>query len=241
MNAAVNATRQILVINPNGNAQVTARVQQCADRVLSAGCTALAVHSEGSPHSIETLADRLLAEPLAIKLLSQRRGFDAYVMACFDDIAVKEARQFLTAPVVDCVEASVTMARLYTGRFAIVTTVESMVPGIRSLIETLGAADQCTVRAAGIGVASAASSDTGASARLDDTIEIARTVDRAGAIILGSGGLTGRGPELSRRHGLPVIDCIEAAVLLADAASRGRVQASPPQHAAESLASLIGR
>lgn len=228
MISTLTATRRILVVNPNGNAQVTARVQQSADRILSADCRGFAVHSDKSPLSIETPADRILAEPFAIELLSQRRGFDAYVMACFDDIAVKAVRQFLTAPVVDCVEASVTMARLYAGRFAIVTTVETMVPGIRSLIETLGARDQCTIRAAGIGVASAASDDAEANARLDDTIEIARTVDGAGAIILGSGGLTGRGQELSRRHGLPMIDCIEAAILLAEAASRGNVSYDKP-------------
>ncbi len=225
MTITVNAARRILVVNPNGNAEVTARVQQSANRVLGPNSTALVLHSDESPRSIETPADRILAEPLAIELLSQRREFDAYVMACFDDIAVKAARQLLTAPVVDCVEASITMARLYAGRFAIVTTVESMVPGIRSLIETLGAREQCTVRAAGIGVALAASDDDEASDRLDDAIKIARAVDGAGAIILGSGGLTGRGPELSRRHGLPMIDCIEAAILLADAASQVSVRA----------------
>ncbi|MCL4676391.1 MAG: aspartate/glutamate racemase family protein [Pararhodobacter sp.] len=211
--------RRLLIVNPNGNPEITAKVQACADRVLDADCQALAIHPAGSPHSIETRADRALAEPLALALLSQHRGFDGYVMACFDDIAIDPARRFLTAPIIDAVEASIVAARRLAGRFAIVTTVDSMVPGIRALIDRHGATDQCTVRAAGVGVAAAAAGDAETLARLDEAIVRARQIDGAEAIILGSGGLTGHARRLSERHGLPVIDCIEAAVILAQTAS----------------------
>lgn len=219
-NSSPHPQRRILVVNPNGNPEVTARIQRSADRVLGPDCKALAIHPTHSPRSIETLADRNCAEPHAVELLAQRQDFDAYVMACFDDIAVSAARQFLKAPVVDSVEASVAVARLYAARYTIVTTVEAMVPGIQALIATLGAAEQCTVRAAGIGVAAAAAGDPKALQLLDETIEVARNVDGARAIILGSGGLTGHGASISRRHGLPIIDCVEAAILMADMASR---------------------
>ena len=183
------APRRILVVNPNGNPDVTAR---------------------DSPRSIETPEDRRNAEPEAIKLLSQSPGFDAYVMACFDDIAIKEGRRILTAPIVNTVEASVSFARMLAKRFAIVTTVDTMVPGICGLLETLGAAKQCTVRAAGISVAAAASDDADSDWLLDQTIRQARDADGAGAIILGSGGLTGKARILADRHRIPVIDCIEA-------------------------------
>ncbi|ETX27300.1 aspartate/glutamate racemase family protein [Roseivivax isoporae] len=214
------APRRLLVVNPNANPRVTARVQASADRVLGPDCVALAVQPSEGPEAIETLADRRRAEPHALDLLSRHRGYDGYVMACFDDIAVGAARRFLRAPVVDAVEASLAVARLFAPRFGIVTTVETMVPGIRALVEAMGVAGQCSVRAAGIGVSSAAAGGDETDARLDATIETARNMDGAGAIVLGSGGLTGRAAALSARHGLPVIDCIEAAVLLADAAAR---------------------
>ena len=217
------ALRRILVVNPNGNPDVTARVQRTANGVIGNGCIAVAVNPADSPRSIETPEDRRNAEPEAIKLLSQSPGFDAYVMACFDDIAIKEGRRILTAPIVNTVEASVSFARTLAKRFAIVTTVDTMVPGICGLLETLGAAKQCTVRAAGTSVAAAASDDADSDWLLDQTIRQARDADGAGAIILGSGGLTGKARILADRHRIPVIDCIEAGVLMAEAASRFRV------------------
>lgn len=213
------APRRILVVNPNSNSEVTARVQESADRVLGDRSIALAVNPENCPRGIQTPEDRHHAEPQAIELLSRNLGYDAYVMACFDDIAIKAARNLLNAPVVDTVEASIAFARLHANRFAIITTVSTMVPGIRTLIGTLGASGQCAVRAAGISVASAASEDAKSGVLLNEAIEMARTIDGAEAIILGSGGLTGKARALSERHNLPVIDCIEAAVLMADAAS----------------------
>lgn len=218
--APESTQRRLLIINPNSNQEVTEKTQLTADSILGQDCQALVLHPENSPHSIETLAHRKIAEPLALDLLSQHQGYDGYVMACFDDIAVKAARRFLNVPVVDTVEASITIARLYESKFTIVTTVEAMVPGIKSLVEELGASSQCTVRAAGIGVANAAAGDPEALQRLDETIINARNIDGAKVIILGSGGLTGQGKRLTEKHGIPVIDCLEAAIRLADMASK---------------------
>lgn len=206
---------RLLVVNPNANPTVTAQVQRSADRVLGHGWIAQAINHEDSPHSIQTPADRNLAEPYAIDLLSRNQGYDAYVMACFDDIAVHAGRRFLRAPVVDPVEASVAIARQVAHRFTIVTTVETMVPGIQLLLDSLGAGAQCTVRAAGVSVSAAAAGTTKVIEQLNHTMEMACDVDGAEAIILGSGGLTGHAALLRERYGLPVIDCIEAAVLLA--------------------------
>lgn len=210
-----NRHRRLLLVNPNGNAAVTAQVQYSAQRVLGPDWQARTINPAQSPLSIQTLADRMLAEPFAVDLLSQNQGYDAYVMACFDDIAVRAGRQFLKAPVVDPVEASVAIARLCAPRFTIVTTVQTMVPGILALLDTLGGRARCNVRAAGISVADAAQATPEAMAQLDETVELARNIDGAQAIILGSAGLTGQAATLARRYGLPVIDCIEAAVLMA--------------------------
>ncbi|MFN4098520.1 MAG: aspartate/glutamate racemase family protein [Pararhodobacter sp.] len=212
--------RRLLIVNPNGNPLVTARMQECADRVLGPDCTARAVHPMDSPMAIESPADRALAEPLALALLARNKGYDGYVMACFDDIAVAPARKFLTAPVIDAVEASIAAARGLATRFAIVTTVETMVPGIQRVLRRLGAAGECSVRASGISVAEAAAGEADVLSRLDDAIARARDEDGAQVIILGSGGLTGKAGRLSQKYGLPVIDPIDVAVRMADAASK---------------------
>lgn len=214
------STRQILIINPNSNQEVTKRIQKTADRILESDCKALVLHPSQSPNAIETLAHRKIAEPLALDLLSQHQGYDGYVMACFDDIAIKASRRFLKVPVVDTVEASINLARLYESKFTIVTTVEAMVPGICSLIHSLGASHQCTVRAAGIGVAEAAAGEPNTLQKIDETIIKARNIDGAKVIILGSGGLAGHADRLTKLHGIPVIDSIEAAIRVAEMASK---------------------
>ncbi len=213
--------RCILIVNPNGNPEVTARIQDCADRVLGPDSRALVIQPKESPYSIETPADRACAEPLVLDLLAQNHGYNAYVIACFDDIAVTPARRCMSMPVIDAVEAAILAARALVWRFSIVTTVDTMVPGIQALVDRYGASGQCTVHAAGVGVAAAAEGKPEALSRLNAAIIQAREIDGAEAIILGSGGLAGHAARLSLEHGLPVIDCIEAAIMRADSKARG--------------------
>lgn len=214
----VAAARRLLIVNPNSSAEVSRLVQKTALSVLPREVAVQVIQPATGPLAIQTLADRRVAEPLALDLLAAHADHDAYVMACFDDIALDQARRFLKVPVVGAVEASVAMARLFARRFAVVTTVETAVPGICSVLEGLGAAGQCAVRAAGVGVTEAADGGGSGDARIDEAIERARNIDGAQAIILGSAGLTGRAGDLSRRHRIVVIDAMEAAVRLAVAA-----------------------
>ena len=220
------AHRRLLIVNPNSNPAVTALAAQSAARILRAETTATSIESANAPMSIETLADRHLAEPLAIELLSQHAGYDAYVMACFDDIALMESRKFLDGPIVGSAEAALAIARCFSPRVAIITTVETMVPGIRALLRDLGAESWCSVYAAGIGVADAADGGASVDARIDAAIQTARDLDGAGAIILGSGGHAGRAQDLARKHKIPVIDSIAAAAGMAELAARLTLGAS---------------
>lgn len=208
---------RLLIVNPNSSAEVSRLIRLTTQSVLPADVTARVIQPKAAPPAIQTLADRRIAEPLALDLLAAHADHDAYVMACFDDIALDQARRFLKVPVVGAVEASVAMARLFARRFAVVTTVEGAVPGICSVLQCLGAAEQCSVRAAGIGGAQAADGGAAIAAQLDRAIERARNIDGAHAIILGSAGLTGRAAELTIRHRIVVIE-VEAAVRLAVAA-----------------------
>lgn len=215
MRAQGTGQQRILIVNPNSNPAVTAQIKASALKVLGSYCQADVIHIPNSPFAIENRQDRDIAEPLVIAALRQHAGYDAYVMACFDDIGAAQARQFIDVPIVDAVTASVAMARHHGSRFAIVTTVQAMVPGIQALLADLGAADACTVLAANVGVAEAAAGGAETLRRLDETVARAKDEFGAKAIILGSGGLTGYADRLTRFHDLPVIDCIEAAVATA--------------------------
>ncbi len=68
-----------------------------------------------------------------------------------------------------------------------------------------------------MGVAVAAGDSAAAEAQIAAAMRAAIEEDGAGAILLGSGGLTGRAEGLARRFAVPVIDAVAAAVSRAEA------------------------
>ncbi|WP_084369078.1 aspartate/glutamate racemase family protein [Rhizobium sp. RU36D] len=210
--------RRLLVINPNTNPGVTEKIRNEAAKVVAPGTQVTVVNPVSGPFSIETSEHRDDAVPRVISLvrdmLAQR--YDAFAFGCFDDIALFETRAIAGVPVVGTCEAGIAAARTMAGRFGIITTVHSAVPGIHALLARYGASDICTVRAAGIGVAAAAGSDGEAERRILMTIREAIQQDGAEAILLGSGGLTGRAADLERHFGIPVIDGVAAAIKMAE-------------------------
>lgn len=228
MRALVGTGPRLLVINPNTNEQVTARIRAAAEPAVAAGTRLTVCNPSRGPFAIEDAVDRAEAEPNVIELIrAEAAQSDSIVLACFDDIALDEARRVAGCPVIGAVEAALAEARALASRFAVVTTVEAAVPTIVALLARYRAADVCTVRAAGIGVAEAASGGEDARRKIAAAIADAVRLDGAQAVILGSGGLAGRAGEFAAAASVPVIDAILAAVRMAEevALTQGRTAA----------------
>ncbi|MGV3652348.1 MAG: aspartate/glutamate racemase family protein [Devosia sp.] len=208
--------RQLLVINPNTNTQVTARVRD-ASRACAAPRTHLrVVNPETGPLAIETTEHRALAAPNVVGLVRKWPGLDGYVLACFDDIAISEARTIAGAPVISMAEAGIRAAARHHEHFAVVTTVDAAVPTIAALVASYGMAGRCRVHATGIGVSETAAAGPEAEAALAGTINHALR-EGAEAIVLGSGAYAGRRAALSEQFGRPFIDGLEAAIAYCEA------------------------
>lgn len=215
--------RRLLVINPNTNPQVTEQVRRAALAAAPHGTEIDVVNPAHGPFAIESPRERAEAVPHIVSLIEARmdEGFDGYVLACFDDIGVEEARGLVPVPVVSMFGAGVAKA-LETGRrFTIVTTVESAIAGIERLAAAYGVSHLCTVRAAGAGVAEIAARTPQAETRLFAAIERAIVEDRAVAIVLGSGALAGRAGALEERFDIPFIDGLAAAIASLDGSPEG--------------------
>jgi allantoin racemase len=219
--AETPAPRRVLVINPNTNPLVTARVRDAAERLAGPHLCFEVVNPESGPFSIESDDDKQQAEVHALALLRQKtpQRHDAYVLACFDDLALYAARQMLTAPVIGCCEAGIAAARAVSPDMAIVTTVAAALPGIRAMMQRYGAGELATVRAAGVGVDEAARAQPVSHIRLMRAVEAAVQQDGARVILLASAGLTGQADRISQEAGVPVIDAVEAALRLAGGVS----------------------
>lgn len=209
--------RRVLVINPNTNPLVTARVREVSQHYESAQLRFEVINPESGPFSIFTDEEKQHAEVHVLELIRLHlpRRHDAYVLACFDDLALTAARQMVSVPVIGCCEAGIAAARRVSPVLSIVTTLATALPGIRDMMRRYGAGDQASVRAAGVGVDEAARSDPDSHGRLMRTVEAAVQEDGARVILLASGGLTGQAMRISREAGVPVIDAVEAALRLA--------------------------
>lgn len=210
----------VLVINPNTNPAVTGLVRRAAAGIAAPGVVTVVNPAEG-PFSIETDEDRDRAEAELLALIGREAsaGYGAMALACFDDIGLASAQRLAGVPVISACAAGIGAARAI-GRFTTVTTFESAVPTIRELLARYGAVGM-PVRAAGIGVAAAAAGERWANARLEAAVRAAIQLDRAEAILLASGGLTGRTEALSKMFDVPVIDAVVAGIEQALAATSG--------------------
>lgn len=210
-------TRRLLIINPNTNPAVTDIVRGQLAASLPPGIQADVMSPPDGPFSIQTARDRAMAEPAVLNLIRAMPDRDGYVLACFDDIAVAQARRLVAAPVISMVQAAIEAAVRGGQPFTIVTTVDTQVAAITALLGRYGGSALGVVRACGSAVADAAARTQQAEAQLHQTIRSAVEEDHAQTIVLGSGAYCGRAPDLTARHGLPFIDGLSEA--LADLAA----------------------
>lgn len=209
---------RILVVNPNTTASMTDKIATACLRVAAEGTEIVAVNPVDGPPSIEGYFDEVFAVPGVLAEMRKATDMDAYVIACFDDTGLDAARCITTAPVVGIGEAAFHMASLLAGRFSVVTTLARSVPAIEHNLSKYGLASRCArVRAAEVPVLDL--ERPGSDAYHAISAEIARAIadDRAEAIVLGCAGMTDLAENLSREHGLPVLDGVACAVKLAEA------------------------
>ncbi len=209
---------RILVINPNTSDGITATIVAAARSAAphaeilgahpSRGVTSVESHTEEAWATIGVLEQIELAE-------SGESSPDAYVIACFGDTGVAAAREAASVPVVGITEAAVFTAVTLAHRFAIITMPPRTIAQSDRVVEALGIAHRCTVRAVDVAVAEV---EEGSAHLIDAFIgeaQLAILEDGAEAIILGCAGLADLVEPLSGRLGVPVIDGVAAAVAFA--------------------------
>jgi len=196
-------------------------MRNVAEDLAVEGLVTSVINPDSGPISIESYKERLIVEPRVIEIIKKadNSGCNGFVLACFDDIGLKEARQIVSVPVVGAFSASIEMARHLANRFSIVTTYDGAVAPIMALVKRFFPLEQITVRAAGIGVAEAASSGL-VEEKLCQAIQNAIEKDRAEVIVLGSGGLTGKAKALSAQFGVPMVDAVGAGISMCQAMVR---------------------
>jgi allantoin racemase len=147
---------------------------------------------------------------------AKEQGIGAVNM--FNDTGLAEARRRARVPVLGIGEAAFHVASLVAPSFSVVTTLAVSVPIIADNIAGYGFGRQCrAVRASNVPVLALEGPGMAARDKVSAEIAAALREDGCAAIILGCAGMTDLAADLSRQHGVPVIDGVAAAVKLAEA------------------------
>lgn len=208
---------RVLVINPNTTASMTEKIGRAAQLVAAAGTEIVARNPATGPASIQGAEDGEAALPGLFEEVDRATGFDAIVIACFDDTGLYAARKRTTVPIIGIGEAAYHFAMLVAERFSVVTTLSVSIPVIQENIMRYGLSARCgKVRASNVPVLELERPGSTARETISDEIASALLYDNSDAIVLGCAGMADLAADLSARHKVPVVDGVAAAIKLAE-------------------------
>jgi allantoin racemase len=213
---------RLLLVNPNTTASMTAAIAASAEAVARPATLVEAVNPHEGPASIENDDDELrcipglLAEFAAAAARPADQRPDAYVVACFGDPGLEQARALVDQPVLGIAQAAMHAAALVAGTFSVVTSMSATVPRGWELAKAYTPAACLGVYASDIPVLRI-DSDPTTIEPIGDLCARALAADGSRSIVLGCAAMAQFAEPLRQRLGVPVIDGVVAATLLAEA------------------------
>jgi allantoin racemase len=211
---------RLLIVNPNSTVSMTAEIGAAARAAAGRGTEIVAVNPIGGPFSIESDEDEQRCLPGLLAEVRQAATSadppDAYVIACFGDPGLERVRAIVDAPVLGIAQAAMHAAALTAGSFSVVTSMSATVPTAWALAKTYTPSQCLGVHACDIPVLRI-DSDPTTIEPIGDLCEKALAQDESRAIVLGCAAMAKFAGPLIKRLGVPVVDGVVAATVLAEA------------------------
>ena len=206
---------------------MTAAIGASARAVAGPDTEVVAVNPVGGPASIESDDDERRCIPGLLdevrRAAASAQAPDAVVVACFGDPGLEQVRAAVDVPVLGIAQAAMHAAALSAGTFSVVTSMSSTVPTAWSLAKTYTPSQCLGVYACDIPVL-VLDSDPTTIEPVGDLCEKALAQDGSRAVVLGCAAMAKFAAPLTARLGVPVVDGVVAATLLAEAlVAMGRV------------------
>jgi allantoin racemase len=203
---------KILIINPNSDPEMTAAIERSARDFAAGDFEVDCFATPGAPRFLETYEDQLKAAPGMVRLLRRHHDcYDAFIVACHCDPHLDAMKEISRKPVVGIGEASMRVAPLLGHRFSILSATAHSIPGKEDLVRKYHLEGMlASVVAPGRG-------DPSANAKKEYLEAARRAVQKDGAevIVLGCAGMTGLDKAIQERLGVPVLDGVVCALILA--------------------------
>ena len=205
-------TMKILIINPNSDQRMSEDIQKTAELFAEDKFAVVCKNTPGAPPFIETYEDISLAAPGMIQLAKENESeFDAFVIACHYDPNLDVMKEVLKKPVVGIGEASMKIASMLGNHFSILTTDGQSVPRHEALAEKYRLLEVlASVRAPG--------REFDNCSQIEKYLAAAKWAvekDKADVIVLGCAGLTGLDRIIHKELGVPVLDGVVCALIIA--------------------------
>jgi allantoin racemase len=203
---------KILIINPNSDLEMTNKIQKTAAAFADRDCDVVCKPTPGAPAFIETLEDESKAAPGMIQLLKTHEDqFDAFIVACHCDPNLDVLKEITEKPVVGIGEASMKMASMLGHSFSVVSGTVHSIPNKKVLARKYHLQD---------GLASVRAPPDEMSQCTDEekyvkAAQKAVDEDMAEVIVLGCAGMTGLDKLLQKELGVPVLDGVVCALIIA--------------------------
>ena len=218
-----NSAIRLLVINPNTTQSMTTKIGEAAEAVAPSDVQIIARNPTHGPASIQGEEDGLAALPGLIEEVKkgQKEGFDAIIIACFDDTGLAELRALIDIPIIGIGEAAFHAAMMLGAKFSVVTTLAISIPVIEKNLIDYGLNSMCVkVRASDVPVLDLEVPGSDAQKKISDEISRSIVEDKANAIVLGCAGMADLSSRLTKNHRVPIIDGVSVAVGFASTLAR---------------------
>jgi allantoin racemase len=214
---------KILIINPNSDADITRTIQRTADKFAQGMFEVECKPTSGAPAFIETYEDAAAALPGMIQLVKENEDkCDAFVIACHSDPHLDTIKEITKKPVVGIGEASMKMASMLGHNFSVISDNVHSIPNKEFLARQYHLQDV---------LASVRTPQKGINGLIDKeiylrTAKLAIEEDLAEVIVLGCAAMTGLDKPLQEKLGVPVLDGIVCALIIAFGMARYGVSIS---------------
>ena len=210
---------QILIVIPVSSSKWNKATEKHALKYVSANTKIDVINLEKVPESIESYHDAVLAAPAVVEAAEEveGKGYEAVIIACFDDPGLHAARERVSIPVLGLGETSMTIASLLGNKFAVVSTGNNS----RAIYERKAMELGLTKRLAySSGIDIGVLKLTEEEARVKQLLleEARKAIHNFGAevIVLGCAGMMGFSEELSKILNVPVVDPLLVTVKMAE-------------------------
>lgn len=203
---------KILIINPNTDHDMSRLIEKNARAFANDNYYVECRSVNRGPSFVATYEHQIQAAQFTLSMIREcEEDFDAFIIACHADPNLDACKEVTNKVVVGISEASMKMATMLGHNFSVISPVDHSVPNKEALARKYHLEGQLASVTAPAPEHAGLPQDL----QLMEAAKIAVERDKAEVLVLGCAGMSGVDKVIQEKLGVPVIDGIMAALIIA--------------------------